>query len=539
MSAKFRKGVATVDLEWEPYRPNLSALMDVEVGLQRSQMIVVQTIRLKSKDRPIPPVTLHGPADANAVPSDFRIEKIGPGEWLFTPDQADATEAVIPLTYGLPMSDDFATSQPRRVPIELFWPTTATRCETRLRVWGAGSSLPLKRFEGPWLLLPPLPEPAPTPDETPTTLQAWTRDQLPWLTLTGTGLNLPLNLDFETGDNMLLPNAVFERGLLHVALFNDGRLAVRCQFVLSRWPADGLRIDLPTGTIPDIRIDSQAAKYTIDSTEEHPTQVRVAFPSPDNRAVRLDIGYIVPAYGTREATVRIQPPLFPRAVFRSPVRWQIFLPTDEIMMLLQSSVVPDFTWSWNGLLLAPTAGTSTWELEQWLLREQATEETIDDALQNDPPQNTITLTQPELGMLKVYRLSRIGLILGCSLLALTIGLIFSQLRPIWFGPLLALLGVGLTVAVMLWPQVTAQCLAAMEPGIVALILILVVIGLLRWNHHRRIHYLPGFTRIPYDTGSRRIETADRVSTEGNWVPAESGSAAPAGSISAGSSRSPA
>ena len=535
--ATFRKGVATVDLEWEPYRPNLSASIEVEVGLQRSQMIVSETIRLKSKDRPIPAVTLRGPSEAIAVPSDFRLEKTGLGEWLFTPEQADVTEAVIRLSYGLPLSDDLASKEPRQVPVELFWPTTATRCETRLRVWGAGSVLPLKRFEGPWLLLAPLPEP--TSDNVPL-LQAVIRDQLPWLTLTGTGLNLPLQLEFAATDNALLPNTVIDRALIHAWLGNDGRPGVHGQFVVSRWPADGLRLELPVGVIPDIRIDNQSAKYMIDSTAERPTQIRVALPAPDDRPIVLDVGYLVAASGSRDRTVRIPPPRFPQAVFRTPPRWELFPPPDapdDAILVLQSSARADFTWSWNGLLLMPQAGTSPRQLQEWLRPNQAAEETLDSALQGEPRINSVTLTQPELGVLTVYHLPQVGLMAVCSLLALAIGLIFSQLRPVWFGPLLAILGIGLAVVVLFWPQLAAQCLAAMEPGLLALGLILLVIGLLRWYHHRRIHHLPGFTRMPPDSGSRRNEPAERFSNDG-WS-AASGSVPPAAApaMPAGSSGS--
>jgi hypothetical protein len=94
----------------------------------------------------------------------------------------------------------------------------------------------------------------------------------------------------------------------------------------------------------------------------------------------------------------------------------------------------------------------------------------------------------------LYRVPRLGWVAACSLAALVAGLVLSRLRASLLGPVLGVVGVAAAVLVAVWPQPAAWAVAAAEPGLVALAVILAATASLRGYYRWRVTHLPGFTR---------------------------------------------
>jgi hypothetical protein len=94
----------------------------------------------------------------------------------------------------------------------------------------------------------------------------------------------------------------------------------------------------------------------------------------------------------------------------------------------------------------------------------------------------------------VWQVSRLGLIVVCSVVVLLTGLLISRLAGWLAGPVVALLGGAAAVAGVLFPQPVGQLAAAALPGFASLLAVLATMATVRWVQRRRITYLPGFAR---------------------------------------------
>ncbi len=526
VTGQFDKGAARVDLGWQVYRPELTADVRAEVRLGDHQVGVTQTIRFRSADgNPRPGIRLFGPVGATGLranPGSPPVDPSGPGEWGFRPPADGAREFTLSVSYALPLPRSPDQAGPARLPVGLLWPDAATRVETTLRVWGAGSDRRVARFEGPWRELPPEPGP----------------DAFPWLTLAGTGNNLPLSLELTDRAAGVVPAAVVERALVQAWLSDDGALAVRGRFRLARWPAAGVDVELPPGVVPEITVDGKKT----DPVPRGPGESAVRVPVPDYRAGRsvlLDVRYLLPpARSPYELTV--PPPRLPGAVLRSPARWQVVLPPGNVPLYLGRDLQPDVRWGWRHRLFAPAAASSTDDLEQWIT--EGTEPDADD----DPPAATagptgdaLTARQPAPGPVRLVRVARGWFVAACSLAAFVVGYAASRLRSGLLGPALGAVGVAAAVLAAGWPQPTAQAAGAAEPGLLGLAVALLGAAAVRWYYRRRVAYLPGFTRGPavsVGSGSGQVAPPPepRSSQTGSVVAALDGTAshqqpAPSGS----------
>jgi hypothetical protein len=96
--------------------------------------------------------------------------------------------------------------------------------------------------------------------------------------------------------------------------------------------------------------------------------------------------------------------------------------------------------------------------------------------------------------LRVAAVSRAWLLVGSSLAVFLVGLIVSRFPGSLAGPLVALLAGSAATAAVLFPQPAAQVAGAAQPGLAALVVVLVGLAVGRWYHRRRVTHLPGFSR---------------------------------------------
>jgi hypothetical protein len=518
VTGQFERGLARLALNWHPYRPELSADVHAEVELQNGQATVTQVIRFRSAEADVGPIPLSGPAEVRglkAKPGDpVRLDPNGVGEWVLRPTADAGKEFTATLKYALPLPTSRANRSPNRFAVGLLWPT-ATRTETTLRVWGAGSDRPVARFDGPWRELPP----APDKDH----------DSLPWLTLVGTGALLPLTLELADSSESGLPNTAVERVLIQAWLAEDGGIALRGRFLLRRWSPGGIDIEVPVDVMPDILADGQtvtpAASRPIEANGSRTLHVPLPEPRAGRPSVLLDVRYLLPAVSSVGDAATLVPPRLVRAAYHTPPRWEIVVPLNLVPLHLGRNLRPEIRWALHNGLLAPTAGASTAELDRWIAGEANTNFAA-------PPLVGDALTGCQISddPVVLYRVPRLGWVAACSLAALVAGLVLSRLRASLLGPVLGVVGVAAAAVVAVWPQPAAWAVAAAEPGLVALAVILAATASLRGYYRWRVTHLPGFTRtapaVVVNGTPSAVPTGARASGSGSAVALEAATSNP-------------
>ncbi|HVK09341.1 MAG TPA: hypothetical protein VM597_11240 [Gemmataceae bacterium] len=485
VAGQFDKGLARVQLTWQPYRPELIAELRAEVALADGQLSVSQTVRFRAADGEARPIRLRGPAGVVGLRSTRggpAVDPVGPGEWTVRPPADGAREFTLSVTYALPAAKSAAAD---RVAVGLLWPVDATRVEATVRVFGGGSARRVARFDGPWRELPP--EPAPD------------RDTLPVLTLAGTGTGtpaLPLTLELSEPTDGGLPAAEVERALVQAWQADDGSVAVRARFRLWRWSPAGVDVQLPPGVSADVSVDGKRVEVAPLSTE--PRVVRVPVPEPRvGRPLLLDVRHLLPANRPGVfGDVTLTPPRLPGATFRTPARWQVILPTGAVPLTFGRDLQPEVRWGVRRGMPAPVASASTEDLDQWMADGTDPDADGEPTAAGAPSGDALTAVQPVLGSVKLYRFSRVRFAAVCSLAALVLGLAVSRLRPALIGPALGVVGVAAAVLAAGWPQPAAQVAAAALPGVVGLVAVLGGLAAVRWYYRRQVTHLPGFTRAP-------------------------------------------
>lgn len=507
----FDKAVARVDLIWQMHRPDLAADVRAEVTVQDRQLVVAQIVRLKSAEPDARPILFRGPPGLTGLRGTPTPESRGNGEWLFRPTADGSKEFTVTLSYALPFPPRRPDlSGPSRVTVGLFWPEPATRIETTVRVWGGGSARRAAGFDGPWRELPPEP--------------AAERDALPWLTLTATGTNQPLALDLADPGDSGLGGAIVDRALVQATIGGDGAVGVRGRFVLRRWSPAGVDVELPAGTVAEITVDGRKADPTAVAEAGEVRMIRVPLPAPaaGRPGPVLDVRFTAAPVRTVRGELgqaALPAPRLPGAVFRSPPRWQVLVPSDDVPLFLGRDLLTESRWTVRHGTLGPTAGATPAELELWLAggTDPGTDDAAGDAL---------TARQPVPGPVKLILVPRPWWVGACSLVALIVGYGFSRLRPALLGPGLALVGILAAAAGVGWPQPTAQAAAAVQPGLLLLVVVLAGQALVKWYYRRRVTHLPGFTRGRAEPAGSGPAPAARSATASAAVPLDGAGSQP-------------
>ena len=212
MTGKADGGLARAVLGWQPHRPDLTADVRADVTLFDRQILVQQTIRLRSPDGLPRPLRFRGPPTAAGVrvqPSQTPLESLGPGEWRLTVPP-DTKEITLKIDFGIPLPTQPADDRgPRQMPVGLLWPATAVRADTIVRVWSnTVSGRTLTNLSTGWRELPI----EPVAD----------RDALPALALVASGGEAPLVLESREADEASAVAVWVDRGLIQAWAVEDG-----------------------------------------------------------------------------------------------------------------------------------------------------------------------------------------------------------------------------------------------------------------------------------------------------------------------------
>lgn len=480
VGGKFDHGLARVDLAWQPHRPELTAEIRAEVTVGDRQAVVTQQVKLRAPEGFARPVRFQGPPALAFQGPGASLEPVGAGEWAFTPP-AEAKDAALTLTFPVALPPRPAGDRgPWKLPVSLVWPTGATRTETVVRVWAGGSGgRVIAADPGAWRELPPEP--------------VAERDAMPAATLAGSGPDLPLVLDVQEINDPSAATVWVERGLIQTVAAADGTVTYRARFLLKRWLTDSVELRLPGPTVgpaPEILIDDPPRKAgavpVADSGGDRVFLVALPGAKP-GRAVVLEVRYQLPGDS-------LHVPPRPKAAFAGPVRWQFTPPPGSVPLVVGDGGAAEQRWRLRLGLLAPGPIASADDLDRWF--RTGTEP--DGAGADDAPGGfgepvILRLARPE--PVRVYRVSGIGLVVGCSVGLLLLGLVVVRLPGGMAGLVVAGLGGAAAVAAVLVPQPAGQVAGAAEPGVAAILLVFGVQAVARRYHRRRVTHLPGFTRV--------------------------------------------
>lgn len=501
-------GVSRVELAWQPYRPDLTTEIRTEVSLQDRQATVSETLRIRLTEGDARPMILRGPAGLAGLraqlPPDWPpLETPGPGEWIVRPPANAPREFSLKFDYALPIPPRRPeVTTPVKMPIGLLWPEAATRVETSLRVWGVGSGRRIVRFEGPWREFPP--EPAPD------------RDTLPWLTLGGSGGSIPLTLELADPADGQLPPITVTRSLIQAWVPHDGPAAVWARFLVRNWSAAGVDLELPPGIVPDLTADGRKLEAITSPGSDTPGSRTWRLVLPEPRAgqsvLTLDIRYFLPPAHRLGGEIDLIPPRFSSATFSVYPEWQVLVPPDSVPLCLEPGFLPELRWKLRHGLPAPVGSAL---VDEWEPGEG-------ESKSRPSASDTLSFTQPQLVPVRVFVVGWTWWVTLCSLGAFAIGFSLSRLRPILFGPALGLLGVGLAVTAVVWPEPMAQAASGSIPGLAGVAAVLGVMALVRWYYRRRVSHLPGFTltrpdSVPTTGGLPAVSTGSRTAPSGSGM----------------------
>jgi len=338
------------------------------------------------------------------------------------------------------------------------------------------------------------------------------REAMPALTLAASGSDLQLTFTLRDAVDTAAASIWIERTLLQAAVGDDG-IAYRARFRIRRWLSDSIDVHWPEAlaeATPEAFLDEPAHPVPVALVPHGSGRLfRIALPEPKmGRSIILEIRYRLPNR-PGELLNFVAPE--PVAAYAGPVRWLATGPAGTVPLLI-SGGRSEQRWRLRQGFLEPLSISGP-DLERWFQNGST-----DDSAAAETEAVAVRLISPSA--ISVYSISRINLIIGCSLGVLVLGLMLSRLPGGLAGPLVAIAGGAVAVAAVCYPQPAAQAAAAAEPGLAGLILILSVQTFSRWRYRHRVTYLPGFTRTlpeasPSSTGGSK--------PSGRVVPSQNGS----------------
>lgn len=490
--------VAAVELQWRPYRPPLTVDSRIEAILTERQILLQQTLRVRSNESLPQSLTIQGPDFAVGLSSQPLLERIGQGQWRWMLP-LDSHEATLKLQYALPRSAPAGTHT-----LALFHLNDAANGNHVIRLWSAAPSPESVTIRSPvWRELPleALPD----------------RPVWPLRLLQAPCSESQLQLETQPREDIAL-TVWAERGLIQVWMGEDQMIRYRARVRLRRWHARALLLQLPAdiSLAAEFYLDSRRVEPNATQTQENGTFVyQLPLPEYHSTPLLLDIKYVSTDTGTWHTN--LHPPHLRQCGWDGPLLWRISIQSNRLLPWLTGPVEPQWRWGWDrrGLdLIAPP----TIELEQWLYNGSNTE-SEPSWEQHNAPTDTLTLAvrQAVPVPFRLWKLPRWPLTIVNSLLIFGVLMLLLRLsaerRLLGGTAVLTAIGLGLSLA----PYGTLQWLLSGQWGLYAVTVAGLTLAMLQHLRERRIRRLPGFRRdivsathlseskpsLP-STGSRRL-----------------------------------
>jgi hypothetical protein len=238
-------------------------------------------------------------------------------------------------------------------------------------------------------------------------------------------------------------------------------------------------------------------------------------PLPEGRVGRtaiLEVRYQLPANRLGGGSL-YTPPVLLATAYAGPVRWLVSLPPGEVALTTDAAPV-ETRWRWRAGLFRPSATWTAEELDRWF--RTGTDPTAADG------GDAVVMSLASVDAVRVRRISRVGLVVGCSLGAMVLGWLVVRVRGSAGGVLVSLVAGAVAAGVVLEPLATQQVVSAAQPGVLVLLAVLVALAIARWYHRNRVTHLPGFTRRPAEVEPPANNRPRGADTTGSLQAAGSG-----------------
>lgn len=471
---------------WRAYRPELRVESILDVSLAERQGRIRHQLRFHQAQIPAGEISLRVPNGLLGPVEIVQGGKIVPHEGSTTPGTVTVrlgepaeNEHVVTLTYAF-------SHDRRHVELPVLHSEQATVGESRIRFWTEPGVVPTLAG-GAW-------------EELATEVVPERSDRLPALVVRG-NLGTPLSLHLVESPAMPLASAVVERALLRGTIGRGGAQIYQARFLLTRvnarildlvFPAPPARVNfnvaLDGKQVPFQVVDESGKEAEIGRT----IRLRVE-PDLYRKPVVLDVGYQLDAGqvgGNGYFQTTLYPPTLVGAVFLGRVRWAIELPPRRLPLPLHNDAVWEQHWDWLGWLLAPRPAATGLDLERWFAGAEPPA-----AL--DPPEPGLVGWQATLGPVRVVHVAQQVWLVTCSLVFLLFGLALSltYLPRVVFWSLVMLLGTGLALTGILFPDALPALVYGCELGLVVLVLVLGAQWMVQQRYRRQVVFMPGFSRL--------------------------------------------
>jgi hypothetical protein len=485
ISTTAERQLQKVELSWQPYRPELLAESRLDMTWNERQVAVQQSIKFKLQAGDTRPIRLTGSAVGLRMlpPLLGNLESLDREVWQLRLPTDAPREFSINLIYAIPLS----SKNPSAIlPLNYLQPEAATRRATTVRVWGGTASRRPIRAEGPWQ------EAAPEPSAE--------RDSLPLLTLHGTGETLPLAVELAEME-AAQAGTLIERTLVQSWLSDEGQLAVRTRFLLKRWPSAGVELEVPMNATPEIFVDGRRTEALLLNPTETSENKLFRIMIPETKAGKpnslVDVRIAQPPGRPPRGEVAFPTPRLLNAVNKSWPRRQWFLSSSLVPLSRAQEGFAEQRWSMQRGWLAPTGSITPAEADQWIAGNAEAESDTSEgnwAGLATWPTDTLTTRQANLTPVRLVLIPRAVWFACLSLPVLVFGVVARRLRRGVLG-LLFVGFAGLATLGAVWePQVAAQVVLGVQPGLLVVAVGYAVAYLLRVYYRHRVQNLPGFTR---------------------------------------------
>lgn len=488
LQATSEQPIAAVQVQWKPHRPDLAAESRAEITLTDRQILIQQTVRLRTSEKLPRSVHLQGSDSVAGVSAHPALEAAGPGQWRWTLP-AESREATLSLEYALPRSSDQS-----RLPIHLFRVVEATRGEHLVRLWSATAAPEVVQVRSlPW---------RDRPLEALADRAVW-----PLRVLSAPQEETLLELEVEPRQDLAV-TVWAERGLIQVWAGEDASLRYRARFRLRRWLTRSLTLELPAATTlsTEFLLDGRRVEpLAYRRTEQGTTLYQIPLPAYRLASrLLLEVRYVL----SSESRWRMElvPPVLASTAWDGPTWWRVTLAGGPFPWL-QGPFQPRWQWSWQSTGIALAAWPET-ELEHWLMGDAASGGSRGTSNNGEGEADSFSGQQALPASFTLWRLPRWPVLLSSSLFVFVYLVFLARLpsakRTGGLIATLLLLATWLTFA----PYSLLQLFAAGQFGLYTAAATGLIILAQRWYRQRQILYLPGFSR----------ETASYVPAHDSKVP---------------------
>lgn len=499
-----------IELSWRRHRQELAVEGLADVTIAERQMLVRQSLRFQSGEpsREIVLRSLGFPAGRAPTAEQVSLTPRGADRWLMTGHPGP----LVVLHYAVPLP-----ANPKGpLPVPLFWPENATRCEMKVRVWSDPGVQPMPAT-GSW-------------DELPTELVP-RHESLPSLVLRGSGVprdagpEFPLALQLTEPAGTPLATLLVHHQLIRASVGESGQQSYRVRYLFDKLGARFLDVELP-GTPAALGLeaflDGKPVPFRAvneegrDSDTGRIARLRVE-PELYRQRALLDLRYqIAPSGKKGDGRLRTTffPPLLRGHVLPGEVRWQVALPPEWLALHADSPAMARQRLGIRAGLPAPRPAWSSADLERWIAGPDPRNAAPDPMTDPTPRSPELTCWQPTAGALTVIHLPHQVWLLAGSLtfLATGLALIFAPLPRRARGAILGVLGFLALAAGLCWPFALAMFLYGCSFGLLVLPLAIGIHWFLQRRYRRRVMFMRGFSRLA--PGSSIVQTGSSLRRRG-------------------------